>query len=97
MSPKKATPKKLYCPRQLRVLARLVRRSATVRELFNIAGNNPAETIRQLRNAGVDIVMSWTNGQDQDGQKIRFGVYHLPDEAKRLARQMLGGANDDKV
>ena len=105
MSEKKATPKneaalnrdsenttkKLFCPRQLKVLEHLVRRSATVRELFNIAGNNPPETVRQLRRSGVDVVMSWANGRDQDRRKIRYGVYHLPDESKQLARQMLGG------
>lgn len=90
MSQKKATPKKLYCPRQLRVLARLVRRSATVRELFNISGNNLAETVRQLRNAGMNIIMSWANGLDQDGRKIRYGANHLPDESNQLVQKMLG-------
>ena len=79
------------CPRQFRVLTRLSSRPSTVRELFNIAGNNPAETVRQLRKTGLNIILSWHKGLDQDGKKIRFGIYHLPDESKQLARQMLGG------
>lgn len=77
------------CLRQLRVLALLMRRSATLRELFSIAGNNPAETIRQLRKRDIKIGMDWVKGTDQDGKKIRYGIYSLDKSSKASAKALL--------
>ncbi|WP_181389645.1 helix-turn-helix domain-containing protein [Leucothrix pacifica] len=104
MNTKKATPKNeaapspkaknniniISCPRQKRVLIRLIKASTTVRELLGVAGNNPAETIRQLRNRGLFISLSWHKGRDQDGKPCRYGEYCLDTGSLTKAKAMLG-------
>lgn len=86
----KDTLKANLCPRQKRVLSRLLGGVSTVRELSNIAGNNPAETVRQLRNRGFFIGLSWRKGRDQDGKACRYGEYCLDDESLAKAKGLLG-------
>jgi len=85
------TAKSLRCNRQLRVLSRLLNGETTVRGLFDVAGNNPAETVRQLRELGVVISLSWHKGRDQDGKSCRFGVYHLSEDSRESAKALIGG------
>jgi len=73
----KSIIKTISCERQKAVLSRLLVGECTVRELQKVAGNNPAETVRQLRNRGVKIGMTWHNGRDKYGKKCRFGKYAL--------------------
>lgn len=103
MSKKKATPKKeaapvtkanpstkILCPRQKRVLSRLLVGACTPYQLKDIAGNNPPQTIVELKRRGLVIATVWRKGIDKYGEPSRYGEYHLDAGSLAKAKGMLG-------
>lgn len=90
MSPMRHTPKPLQSPRQYRALRFLVAQRCTVRFLWEHAGGNGIpQLISTLRKRGLRIEKIELEGQDRDGQKVRFCEYELQPEPVDLAKQLL--------
>lgn len=104
MNTKKATPKKeaapitkanptinkILCPRQKRVLFRLINGACTPYQLKDIAGNNPPQTIVELKRRGLVIDTVWRKGIDKYGEPCRYGEYHLDAGSMSRAKGLLG-------
>ena len=84
------TPKPLQSPRQFRAVRLLVAQRCTVRSLWEHAGGNGIpQLISTLRKRGLLIEKIELEGQDRDGQKVRYCEYELQPESFDLAKQLL--------
>ena len=96
------TAKRLNSPRQYRALAHLVKESATVRQLWNIAGGTGIpQLVDALRKKGLKIDTIPRDGTDRDNRHCRYGLYTLRPESREAAEQLLndyrnqGSADND--
>ncbi|WP_290524563.1 hypothetical protein [Alcanivorax sp.] len=89
MSEKRLTP---LCPRQQRLLKALLGGEVTREQADRIAkaSNGPA-VVGALRERGLDIPCERREKLDDDGKKIRPGIYSLESKSIPLAKQLLAG------
>lgn len=84
------TPKPLQSPRQFRAVRLLIAQRCTVRFLWEHAGGNGIpQLISTLRKRGLRIEKIELEGEDRDGQKVRYCEYELKSESFDLAKHLL--------
>jgi hypothetical protein len=72
-------------PRHLRVIHSALVRSRKREEIDRIAGcSNAPELIAELRRRGLEFPCVRVPAIDRDGYPIRYGVYHLTNDDRRL-------------
>lgn len=77
-------------PRHLRVINSLLVRPRKREEIDRIAGaSNGPELIAELRRRGLEFPCDRVPAIDRDGYPIRFGIYHLTDDDRRLLNAWL--------
>ena len=80
-------------PRDIRLLAALLKRSVTRYAAIDITGApNSPEYIRRLRALGLQIVCERIEMVDRDGKRCRPGRYRLLASSRRYARQLLANS-----
>jgi biotin operon repressor len=80
------TTKRLSSPRQYRALRELMKGPRSVRELFDsIPCNGVPQLISSLRDKGIQIDKVERKTRDRDGRSVKYCVYVLNAESRRLA------------
>lgn len=54
--------------------------TATVRELFGLGINSPTKRISELNDNGECIKSMWCDGENRDGERVRFKRYYKEQE-----------------
>lgn len=73
-----STPIRIACPYDRRLLAALILRPHTRRELDDAIGTtNSAEYVRRFRQRGLQIITTRAYGLNRDGRQIWRGIYHI--------------------
>lgn len=83
----------IYNPRELRLLAGLLRREMSREVLDRAVGcsNTPDIVMRLRRREGLDLPCHRQSGVDRDGHLIRFGVYRCTHKDRHRIRELLRG------
>ena len=83
-----STPIRIACPYERRLLAALILRPHTRRELDDAVGTtNSAEYVRRFRRRGLKIITTHVYALNRDGKHIWRGMYSISkqDRARVLA------------
>ena len=91
-----STPIRIACPYERRLLAALILRPQSRRELDDAIGTtNSAEYVRRFRRRGLRIITTRAYGLNRDGRQIWWGIYHiLRGDRGRVLDALDGAAND---
>jgi hypothetical protein len=81
-------------PRHLRSLHGLLKGALTRQALDRIAGcSNAPELVAELRRRGLMVPCTRVPAFDRDGKPIRYGVYHLNDQDRKLIYRWLASSS----
>ena len=87
---------RIACPYERRLLAALILRPHSRRELDDAIGTtNSAEYVRRFRRRGLSIITTRAYGLNRDGRQIWRGIYHILRGDRGRVLDALGGAIND--